>query len=237
MYQSSVRQSLPSPLVVATRNILRLLRERIRPGDSVLEIGFAPGKLLAYAAARLGARVSGIDYSDPGTRTAQHLFQSLGLQGNLRCEDAFSSTFPAETFDFVFSVGLVEHFDDPRGIVRKHVELTRAGGKAFVLVPNYGGIYGRLQARLDPANLKIHNLAIMSERSMLDLVPPDLTADARAFLTGRPNPWLLSFDKALPIPLAKAVAWSLNGLALLQPFDIRAVAPLIALEITRAGRE
>src|SRR5947207_15902867 len=117
VWRKPPRMRLPSSLVVATRNLQRILRAHVRPGSSFLELGCAPGKLLAWVALRLGARVSGLDYSPTGIAWARELFDALGCKGDLRCEELFSTSFPRDAFDIVFSSGLIEHFDDPSTIV------------------------------------------------------------------------------------------------------------------------
>jgi cyclopropane fatty-acyl-phospholipid synthase-like methyltransferase len=76
---SQPRWRLPSRLIVATRNILRLLGTAVEPGMRVLEIGCAPGKHLAYLAKVRQARVCGLDYSEPGIAFSRELFSRLGL--------------------------------------------------------------------------------------------------------------------------------------------------------------
>jgi 23S rRNA U2552 (ribose-2'-O)-methylase RlmE/FtsJ len=87
VYGRAPRPRLPSRLLSNTMDFQREMRRLVRPGDKVLEIGFAPGKHLAWVARALGAVVSGIDYSEPGMRRAEHLFTQLGIPGDLRCED------------------------------------------------------------------------------------------------------------------------------------------------------
>jgi 2-polyprenyl-3-methyl-5-hydroxy-6-metoxy-1,4-benzoquinol methylase len=227
------RWRLPSPLVVTTRNIQRILRSRIRPGMRVLELGCAPGKILAWAAADLRANVCGLDYSERGITWSRMLFAALRLPADLRCEDVFATTFAHGTFDVVYSSGLIEHFEDPKHIVRTHVELAKPGGRAVIAIPDYSGIYGRLQQWCDPANLAIHNTEIMSPEALAQLAPGDLTAEARTYRAGRFSPWQISFDRRLPAPIGAALASVLNGVALLQPVDIAAICPLLVLEITR----
>jgi SAM-dependent methyltransferase len=234
VHDTRIRPTLPSGLVVATRNLLDLMRQRVRPGDRVIEIGFAPGKLLAHVAKVLGGEVSGIDYSPTGVKASRELFRALGIDGDLRCEDVFNSTFPDGKFDLVYSNGVVEHFDDPREIVRRHVMLARPGGRVLIVVPHYGGLYGRWQRKLDPENLAIHNLSIMSVDGMLALAPRDLVVRADAFPAGRPNPWLLNLHKALPSAAAKAAYLALNAFALVTPSRNGALSPLLALEMVRS---
>ena len=227
------RWKLPSPLFVTTRNMQRLLRPIIERDMRVLELGCAPGKILAWTAARLGARASGLDYSPRGIGWARTLFARLGLDGDLRCEDVFQTTFPQAGFDVVYSFGLVEHFDDPREIVSVHVNLARPGGKVLIAVPDYGGLYGHLQRRLDPENLALHNLRIMSLEAMRELAPPSARDGARAYRAGRFSPWQLSLDRGLPRPVGRAIMHALNGAGLLQPVEIGPLSPLLVLEMTR----
>jgi 2-polyprenyl-3-methyl-5-hydroxy-6-metoxy-1,4-benzoquinol methylase len=232
-WQACIRLRLPSSLDVGTRNAMRLLRRYVKPGMHVLEIGFAPGKLLSWTAAVLGASVAGLDYSATGMRTATELFKSLGLKGDLRCEDLFDTTFEPGSFDFVCSFGLIEHFDDPREIVRRHVMLTKPGGVIVITIPNYGGLYGRIQRHFNAENLDLHNLKIMNPVALSKLAPLDALAEVQAFEYGRMSPWLTSFDKKYPRLLARGLSVTLNGIGLLQPFDLKPLSPLIVLKMMR----
>jgi 2-polyprenyl-3-methyl-5-hydroxy-6-metoxy-1,4-benzoquinol methylase len=233
VHGSAIRMRLPSPLRVGTRNLQRLFRRYVRPGDRVLEIGFAPGKHLAWLAARLGAEVSGIDYSEGGVAQAQRLFEALGLRGDLRCEDLFANDFAPESFDLVYSIGVIEHFDDPRPAVRQHLRLVRPGGVALLLVPNFRGIYGRMEALFDPAHLAIHNLDIMSVPALKALIDPDARASVTAFPFGHFVSSLVSWEKRLPRAAVSSIHVALNGVGLLQPVDIAPVCPWLVLEARR----
>lgn len=234
LYAGQAEPSLPSKFSVGSRNLQRLFRQYIRPGMQVLEIGCAPGKQLAYVGKYLGASISGLDYSEKGIELSLRLFHKLGIECNLRCEDIFFTTFQPESFDVVYSLGVIEHFNDPTNIVRRHVELLRPGGVSFILVPNYGGIYGRLQRYFDPENLSIHNIAIMRPVTMQKLAPANFSADAVAFPYGRMSPWLINIDRKWPATLARMATCFINFMGLLQPFDIKVICPIIALRIIRA---
>lgn len=228
------RMGFPSGLDIGTRNVLRLLRRYLRPGMRYVEIGCAPGKILSWVAREIQTPVCGIDYSPKGVDTARWLCNGLGVKADIRCEDAMNSSFEEGAFDLVFSCGLIEHFDDPAPMVAGHVRLLAPGGTALIAVPNYSGIYLRLQAWCDPDNLSIHNLGIMNEQAMRALVPtaPDLTS--RAFRFGSFSPWLVS----LPAKLGRAgkvISWGLNFAAHLQPVDIKGLCPLVVLEVKRAS--
>ncbi len=227
------RLRLPSPLHVGVGNLQRLLRRRVRPGMHVLEIGCAPGKLLAWVAKVLGASVTGLDYSARGMDVCSRLFRALGVQGDLRCEDVFESTLAPGTFDVVYSAGVIEHFDDPRDIVARHLAFLKPGGWAIITVPNYGGLYGRLQGYFDPANLAIHNLDIMTPAALERLVPPD-AASVHAYPAGRLSPWIVSFARRWPSAIATVVNIALNAVGVLVPVETRVLAPMLVLEVQRA---
>lgn len=232
-HRQPIRYRLPSALLRSTLDLRRVFRRWIRPGRRVLEIGFAPGKQLAWIASALGASVAGIDYSEPGVDQGRALFRHLGLAGDLRCEDIFATSFEPSSFDVVYSVGVIEHFDDPRPIVRCHFELLKRGGIAVVIIPNYGGVYGRLQRRLDPENVAIHNTSIMDRDRFAALMPRDIATSTRVSHFGRVSLGLVSLDRLFPRPIATAAFWGVNAVALAQPFDIDAVAPWLLCEAIR----
>jgi len=233
VWSGDVRLRLPSSMVVVTRNLQRLFRKYVQPGDRFLEIGCAPGKMLAWVAAELQAQVSGLDYSEKGLATARRLFDALKLTADFRCEDLRQTTFPAASFDVVTSVGVIEHFDDPRGVVLDHLKLVRPGGTALMMVPNYRGLYGTLQRYFDRESLDYHNLNIMTCEALAALVPPEEAREVRAYRAGRLSPWQTSFTKRWPSAVALGVAHLANAAALLQPVDVPALCPTLVLEVKR----
>jgi SAM-dependent methyltransferase len=228
----SIRMRLPSALRTDTRNFMRLLRRYVKPGDRVVELGFAPGKNLAWVAARLGAEVTGLDYSRAGIGRARELFDALGLPGSFHCEDMFANSLPAGAFDVVYSHGVIEHFDDPRPAVSEHLRLLRAGGVAVIAIPNYRSVYGSLQRRFDPDNIAIHNLEMMTLPTLESLVPRDFRGSVRAFRFGRVVHSLVSWEKGVG-PAAKLLSAGIELLGLLQPADIGPLCPWLVLEVRR----
>ena len=227
------RMRLPSPLNMGTFNAKRLLRRHVKPGMRFLEIGCAPGKMLAWVAMVLGADVAGLDSSDRGMSYTRQLFDALGIQADLRKEDIHSHTFEPGSFDVVYSSGLIEHFSDPRPTVQAHAELARPSGKVIITIPNLSGWWGAPTRWLDPGVLELHNMNIMNETTLGALAPRDIVAVACAYRGGH-----FSIQHAVPVrKLPRLVSRALmhfgDLMGFLQPVEIRFLAPLLVLEITR----
>jgi SAM-dependent methyltransferase len=229
-----LRLRVPSRLIVGTANVQRLLAGYLKPAARVLEIGFAPGKQLAFLAARRGAEVAGIDYADRGVQVARRLFAALGLAGDLRCEDVFQSTFDDGTFDLVYSIGVIEHFTDPLPMVKAHIAHLKIGGTAVIIVPDYSGLYGRLQRYFDPNNLDIHNLDIMNPPALRSLGESAGATDVEVFRYGRFDPSLITWTGRLPAGLSRLLHHGLNIVGRLQPVEVSALCPWYVLTARRA---
>lgn len=229
-----IKNRLPSMLNVAVLNVTRLLKKYVKPGSRYIEIGCAPGKMLAWVASVLKAEVTGLDYSEPGIAKCRVLFDTLGLKVNLYHDDFFKHRLPPSYYDVVASFGVIEHFDDARPAVQRHLDLVKPGGVALIVVPNYGGVYGSLQRWCDAPNLALHNLEIMNHCALTALVDSPDVESVRAYPFGAISPWLISFDKRLPRFLAKLACFIFNFMGLTQPLTIKAIAPMLVLEVRKS---
>ncbi|MBS1808850.1 MAG: class I SAM-dependent methyltransferase [Acidobacteria bacterium] len=231
--KGTLRLKFPPSLFVSTRNIRNILRRKVKPGMSFLEVGFAPGVQLAWVAKGLGAKVSGVDFAENGVIQARRLFTSLGIEGDLRHEDFFNTSFPLGTFDVVYSAGFIEHFDDPSSLVKAHVDLARPGGRIIILIPHYGGIYGKVQEYFHPENLLLHNVTIMQRQKLLALAPSDLITHAKAWEAGKLCGDHIGFAQKFPASIAKLLGLGLNFVGLIQPVEIKPLCPILALEMIK----
>ncbi len=138
---------------------VRLFRPGAEGGRKrVLELGAGGSRVLPYLAKKFGYEVFGGDFSFPGCRLLQ---QNLALQSQpsrVVCEDLFQSALPAESFDIVYSSGLIEHFDDTRAVVVEHLRLAKPGGRVVFIVPNLQGLQGRITRRLAPPLWDVHRV-------------------------------------------------------------------------------
>src|SRR5436190_17852271 len=87
---------------------------------SVLEIGGAPGGYLVHLWRRFRHDVTVLDYSPLGIEFARRNFEMLSVPGQILERDLFSSEPPIPQFDVVYSLGLIEHFDDTPSVIKAH---------------------------------------------------------------------------------------------------------------------
>jgi SAM-dependent methyltransferase len=113
---------------------LDVLAEHLPRGNDVrvLELGCAPGRWLGWAALRLGVLPVGLELDPAGVRLTRAQFPTIPLTR----ADAFHLPFSDQSFDAVYSIGLIEHFEDPSGIIREAWRVLRPGGTSVWFIPN-----------------------------------------------------------------------------------------------------
>jgi SAM-dependent methyltransferase len=95
-------------------------------GRWVLDGGCGAGRFAEVAAAR-GPRLVAMDFSsaiDAAAKTVERFSNVNLVQGNL-----LEPPFKPGAFDFVYSIGVVQHTPDPPAVLRNLVGVTRPGGR------------------------------------------------------------------------------------------------------------
>lgn len=140
-----------------------------KSNKKILEIGCARGKQLIYFAREFGYDVYGIDYSPKGVELANQNLKSAGIDGTILCEDVFITSFKEESFDIVYSMGLIEHFQNPSDIIDAHIKLLKKGGKLIMTVPNFSGVFYLTLIKVLGKKrelLATHNLSIIDKEAL-----------------------------------------------------------------------
>jgi 2-polyprenyl-3-methyl-5-hydroxy-6-metoxy-1,4-benzoquinol methylase len=142
-------------------------------GSKVVEVGSAPGEFLVEFSQRHGCVPYGIEYSEVGVEVNRRVFSRNGFNpDNVIYSDFFSDEFQAryrEQFDVVVSRGFIEHFEDVRPVVDRHINLLRPGGHLIIGIPNLRGVNYGLAKLFHKEVIPLHNIEIMRKQAFTNL--------------------------------------------------------------------
>ena len=99
----------------------------------VLEIGCGLGTDGAQFA-KAGARYTGVDLTEAAVELAQKRFELFQLTGTFRTADAENLDFPDNSFDVVYSHGVLHHTPDTAGAIKEVHRVLKPGGRAIVML-------------------------------------------------------------------------------------------------------
>jgi SAM-dependent methyltransferase len=103
-------------------------------GQRVLEVGVGAGAdFLQWV--RAGADAHGIDLTPEGIHHARERLAAYGLRAaDLRVADCEALPYADDTFDLVYSWGVVHHTPDTRRAVAEIVRVCRPGGRVKLMI-------------------------------------------------------------------------------------------------------
>ncbi|MEX0921650.1 MAG: class I SAM-dependent methyltransferase [Rhodovibrionaceae bacterium] len=104
-------------------------------GRDVLEIGCGSGAASCLLA-KSGARVTAVDITETAVEMARRNAEAQGVALQARQEDAERLSFGDESFDFVFSWGVLHHSSNPDAAYREVARVLRPGGRGLLMVYN-----------------------------------------------------------------------------------------------------
>ena len=110
-------------------------------GTRVLEVGVGMGAdYLEWLKA--GADVTGIDLSAESIARARHRCELAGYTADLRQADGEHLPFPNNTFDIVYSYGVMHHSPDPAQCIREARRVLKPGGVLRIMIYYHPSLVG-----------------------------------------------------------------------------------------------
>ena len=199
--------------------------------SKLIEAGCGASRWLPYFKHSFGFEVAGVDYSAEGCAQAQAIAVKAGVEADIREADLFSP--PADfkgSFDVVFSIGLVEHFDDTAHVLTHLATLLKPGGQLVTLVPNMYGFTGGLQRLVDRQVYDLH-VALSPEQLSHAHIRSGLNVKTSVYL-GTLNLGVVNLDRRQDCwwykPVVRLGAWVSKGVWILE----RAGMPELANSLT-----
>lgn len=134
---------------------------RLRPRGDLLDVGCGPGFLLNVARDH-GWRTVGLDLNPWAASYAREQF---GL--DVRTSTIQDARLPDAAFDAVTLMDLIEHTDDPEGLVAEVARVTRPGAALAIITPDAGSPVSRaLGARWPELQRAPEHLVLFSARGL-----------------------------------------------------------------------
>lgn len=123
-------------------------------GKRVLEVGLGSGSDFVRWV-RSGARTSGRDLTEASVQLVRERLALERLEADVALGDVERLEFDDDTFDIVYSYGVIHHTSDTPGTVRQLHRVLRPGGTARVMIYHVGGLINVYQWPLfGPLKLK-----------------------------------------------------------------------------------
>jgi SAM-dependent methyltransferase len=110
-------------------------------GQSVLEIGVGLGADHQQFA-QAGAKLTGIDLTERAVEHTRRRLQSCGLSSDLTTGDAENLPFQDESFDLVYSWGVLHHSPDTHRAIQEVFRVLRCGGVARIMIYHKWSVVG-----------------------------------------------------------------------------------------------
>lgn len=105
----------------------------MRAGAHVLEVGCGIG-LDSARMAQNGLRVTAMDLTVVGVRTANERARARGFDAAYLCGNGEALPFADGAFDYVYSFGVMHHASDTERCVREAHRVLRDGGQALIML-------------------------------------------------------------------------------------------------------
>lgn len=112
----------------------RIIRNYITSDSTMLELGCGRASLSISLCSEI-KKLVGIDISESALRQADYSAQRLNISNASFKLDNCTNLELKERFDFVWSQGLLEHFEDPINVAHQHFLALVPGGTALISVP------------------------------------------------------------------------------------------------------
>lgn len=122
-------------------NSAAYLRDHLRPGLSLLDVGCGPGTLSVDLARHVApGRVLAVDYLDDALDEARRNAADAGVATiEFRVADAYDLDLPDGAFDVVHAHQVLQHVSDPVALLRELRRVVRDGGVVAARDADYAG--------------------------------------------------------------------------------------------------
>lgn len=159
--------------------------------STAIEIGGFPGSMSIFFCKNYGFDVSLLDfYIDENI--INNLEKHNGLSPNtIHCiEHDFFNYHSDLKYNLVYSIGFIEHFEDTKDVIYRHIDLLADNGEILIILPNLLGLNGWVQKHFDRHNFDAHNLKSMDMAFLNKIMSQLPVRNVFIDYIGKPMVWL-----------------------------------------------
>ena len=130
------------------RRKLKLLRPYLPSEGRALEVGCGSARLLCRVGRTAPLTLTALDNEPAALEVARNTANAFAVRIDPVNGDVFSLPFADDSFDLILSGGLLEHFEDPKPVLREMVRVICPGGTFYAdVVPRKRSWYRLHEAR------------------------------------------------------------------------------------------
>lgn len=116
-------------------------------GSSALEMGVADGEMSSYIYAHFD-RLTILDGSKTHLEQTHARLAELGYHDVVKANALFEQYEPDERFDAIFMTHILEHLDDPVGVLRRAASWLAPNGRILCAVPNNNSLHRHVGVKM-----------------------------------------------------------------------------------------
>lgn len=203
---------------------------------TAIELGGFPGYYAIFLKKYLNVKASLFDYYvHPLILTDVLKINNLDEDDVKVIEGDLFKYKPDKQYDLVLSAGLIEHFEDTKDIIARHLNFLKPGGILVITLPNFTGVNGWLQRKYDAENYSKHNINSMDPKLLAQYCAELGLKDVKSGYYGKFSVWLEN-EARQPVGVKTffKLLWFTGKIATkLVPVESKKLSPYIVLTATK----
>jgi SAM-dependent methyltransferase len=217
----------------------KLLGEIVKENQpsSAIELGGFPGYYAIFLKKYFGLGTALFDfYIHPGVLKEVLKANQLSEKDITVIEGDLFNYQPQKQYDLVLSCGLIEHFNDTKDIIEKHLQFLKPGGTLFITLPNFTGVNGWVQRKFDMSNYEKHNISSMNPQLLAAYCKELGLKNIEAYYYGKFSVWLENREQQTGLVQAFIKTTWLAGKITTKiiPVESKALSPYIVLKAVKS---
>jgi SAM-dependent methyltransferase len=200
---------------------------------STIELGGFPGYYAIFLKKYLGLQTTLFDYYIHRGVLKDVLAANDLTENDVKViEGDLSKYEPKEQYDLVLSCGLIEHFNDTKDIIARHLPFLKPGGTLLITLPNFTGVNGWVQRKYDMSNYEKHNISSMNPQLLASYCKELGLKNVEARYSDKFSIWLENRDQQTGFTKAflKTIWFAGKVITKIVPIESKKLSPYIVLQ-------